>query len=255
MSVAPRHERMSAIGKTLAVIETLVEERQLSVVARMTGLPTSTVHRILQELVSIGWASETPDRRYALGARALGVLGRATGDSATARGARPFLEGLRDHTGHTVHFALRTDDQAVYVDKVDGRRSYQMRSRVGLPLPLHSSAIGKALLAELSEAEVLGIIGRTKLPRRTKHTITSTAILLSELRMIRSRGYSVDNEENEVHTRCIGVAVHDHRGIPIGGLSLSSLVFDLGPEQVQAFAPLVVAAGRDVSAALGAHAS
>ncbi|MGI8780017.1 MAG: IclR family transcriptional regulator [Solirubrobacteraceae bacterium] len=252
MSVTPGQERMSAIGKMLAVVETLVEQRQLSAVARMTGLPTSTVHRILQELVSTGWASETPDRRYALGARALGVLGRATGESATARAARPFLEALRDRTGHTVHFALRTGDEAVYVDKLDGRRSYHMRSRVGRSLPLHSSAIGKALLAELSEAEVLVIIGRTRLPRRTEHTITSPDALLAELRTIRGRGFSIDNEENEVHTRCIGVAVHDHRRIPIGGLSLSALAFDLDAEQVRTFTPLVVASGHAVSAALGA---
>lgn len=79
--------------------------------------------------------------------------------------ARPFLETLRDRTGQTVHFAPRTGDEAVYVDKVDGRRYYQIRSRVGLPLPLHSSAIGKALVAELSETEVPGIVDRTNLAR------------------------------------------------------------------------------------------
>lgn len=245
-------KEMSAIGKAVAVVEAMAREYRLSEIARVTGLPTSTVHRILQELVELGWSRESDDRTYALGARLLTLVGQADDGFAVVRAARPILRALCERTGHTVHLALREGDEAVYVDKLDGRRIYQMRSRIGLSIPLHSTAIGKALLAQLPDDEIRLIAARTGLPARTERTITHVPTLLSHLALVRRRGFAVDDEENEVHTRCVGAAVVDHRGVPIGGLSLSSLAFDLDAEHIRQFAVLVVGAAREVSAALGA---
>ncbi len=242
---------LGAIGKVAAVVEALVEERRTTEIARRTGLPVSTVHRILQELVAVGWAREDSDHGYLLGARLLTLAGRDSDHATLVRVARPFLEDLSGRTGHAVHFAVRTGDEAVYVDKLEGSRAYNMRSRVGLAIPLHCTAIGKALLAELPDTEVRDWARRAGLPRRTPHTITSREGLVAHLVTVRERGYSVDDEENEVTTRCIGAAVQDHLGQPIGGISLSTLAFELGDDRVRALAPLVVETARSISAALG----
>jgi IclR family acetate operon transcriptional repressor len=243
----------SAIGKTVAVLEALAEEHRLSEIARVTGLHTSTVHRILQELVALEWAREDEDRGYALGSRLLALAGRASDDSDIARSARPSLRMLCERTGYTVHFAVRHGDEAVYVDKLDGRRAYRMRSRVGLSLPLHCTAIGKAILATLPDEEVRSIAERTGLPRRTQHTITATDALLNNLAAARARGWALDDEENELHTRCLAAVVIDHRGVSIGAVSLSALVFDMDRERARRLAPLVIHTAREVSAALGAR--
>lgn len=242
----------SAIEKVVAVAEALGQEHRLSEIARITGLPTSTVHRILQELVGFGWAREGDDRSYRVGIRLLSLADRAGDDSEVARIARPILRSLCERTGHTVHLAVRQGDEAVYVDKLDGRRIYQMRSRIGLSISLHSTAIGKALLARLPDDEVRRIAQRTGLPARTARTITDVPTLLAHLAGVRRVNFAVDDEENEAHTRCFGAAVVDHRGLPIGGLSVSSLAFDLDVAQIRRFAPLVVGAAHDVSVALGA---
>ena len=210
----------SAIGKTVAVLEALAEEHRLSEIARVTGLHTSTVHRILQELVGLDWAREDEDRGYALGARLLALAGRASDDSDIARSARPAL---------------------------------RMRSRLGLSLPLHCTAIGKSILATLPDEEVRLIASRTGLPRRTPHTITAAEPLLTNLAAARARGWALDDEENELHTRCLASVVMDHRGVPIGGISLSALVFDMDRERARRLAPLVIHTAREVSAALGAR--
>jgi IclR family acetate operon transcriptional repressor len=248
----PAHKQKSAIGKAVAVIEAMTRNHRLSEIARATGLPTSTVHRILQDLVELGWCRESADRTYTPGARLLTVVGQATDSLGVLQAARPSLRELCERTGHTVHLALREGDEAVYVDKLDGRRIYRMRSRIGLSIPLHSTAIGKALLARLPDDEVRMIAARTGLPARTERTITDVSTLLSHLTLVRRHGFAVDNEENEVHVRCVGAAIIDHRGIPIGGLSISSLAFELDAEHIRTFAPLVIRAAREVSAALGA---
>jgi IclR family acetate operon transcriptional repressor len=245
------HGAPSAIAKVVLVVEALTAEHRLSDVARATGLPTSTVHRILQELAQLGWVHETGDRGYALGARLLGLVGQAGDESQLARLGRPIISALCEQTGHTIHLAVRQGDEAVYVEKLDGRRAYQMRSRIGLSIPLHNTAIGKAVLAELPDEAVLEIGGRTGLPRRTPHTITDCDELLRHLRTVRRLGFAIDDQENELHTRCIGAAVVDSRGAPIGALSLSSLTFDLDDKEIRRFAPLVVAAGKSLSTALG----
>ena len=241
-----------AIAKVVLVVEALALEHRLTGIARRTGLPASTVHRVLRELTSLGWVRESDEHDYDLGARLLSLVSRVTDESDVVRAARPILQDLCERTGRTIHLGLREGDRAVYVEKLDGRQTYQMRSRIGLPIPLHSTAIGKALLAQLSDGEIRAIAERTGLPAYTARTITDVARLLTKLRQVRALGFAVDDEENEVHTRCIGAVVFDHRGVPVGGLSLSSLAFDLDADHVRQYAPLVVKAARDVSAALGA---
>ncbi|GII20953.1 IclR family transcriptional regulator [Planosporangium mesophilum] len=245
----------SAIAKVVAVAEALTEHRRLSRVAQVTGLPISTVHRILRELVSQGWVREGEERDYMLGPGLLRLAGCAADDSDLARAARPALRALGERSGFTIHFGARQGDEAVYVDKFEGRGAYGMRSRVGATLPLHSTAIGKAILAALPVDEVRRIAARTGLPRRMPRTLATTEALLANLATVRARGWALDDEENTARVRCVGAVVVDHRGEPIGAVSVSGLSVDLGRVQVARLAPMVVHTAREVSAALGARSA
>lgn len=233
------------------MVEALADHGSLSDVARATDLPTSTVHRILQELVGLGWVRADGERGYLLGVRLMSLAGRATSGGAIRHTARPFLQDLCEQTTHTVHFALRQGDEAVYVDKLEGHRAYAMRSRIGMALPLHCTAIGKAMLARMPEQEVSDILGRNPMTALTPRTITDPDELRAHLKQVARRGHSVDNEENEAHTRCIGAAVLDHRGVPIGGISMSAMAFDLDRDQLRTCAPQVIAAAQAISRAIG----
>lgn len=242
---------VTAIGKVAAVVEALASERRIADIAKSTGFAASTVHRILRELVDLGWARDDGERGYLLGARLLSLAGQASNRNTLSRIAHPILRDLGARTGHTVHFALLSGDEAVYIDKIEGRGSYHMRSRIGLAIPLHCTAIGKAILGAMSGEELRATLDRTGTDRRTEHTITERDALVDHLADVRRRGYSVDDEENELHTRCIGTVVIDHRGLPLGGISLSALAFDLARERIGRLAPLVVDAGAAVSQAIG----
>ena len=244
-------DRGGAVAKVVRVVEALTECRGISEISRRTRLPTSTVHRIIQELTALGWVRGDGEHGYLPGVGLLTLTARAESLAGITSIVQPALQGLRDATTHTVHFALRQGDQAVYVAKIDGRRVYQMRSRIGLAIPLHSTAIGKALLAALPAAEVRQILQRAGAPALTPRTITDPQALLRHLALVGRRGYAVDDEENEEHTRCIGAVVRDHRGIASGGISMSAMAFEVDQERIQKSAPLVVAAAREVSQALG----
>ena len=238
----------SAVAKVVLVLEALPSCRGISEISRNTGLPTSTVHRILQELVALGWVRVDSEHRYLPGVRLLSVAGQS---ASITQIVRPILQRLCSATGHTIHFALLSGDEAVYVDKLEGDRAYAMRSRVGLSIPLYSTAIGKAILAGLSRPEQRAFIARNTLTAMTSRTITDPDLLIAHLDSVAERGYSVDDEENEEHTRCLGAAVLDHHGAPIGGISVSALTFDLDRAKVRACVPLLLTAARDASQALG----
>jgi DNA-binding IclR family transcriptional regulator len=251
LTTSERSERTGAVGKVVRVVEALTAHSGITEISRATGLPTSTVHRIVQDLMGFGWVRKDGERGYLPGAGLLTLAAGAESEAGVIAFARPILERLRDETRHTVHFALRQGAEAVYVAKIEGMRVYKMRSRVGLAIPLHSTAIGKALLAGLPTEEVRAILERTGMSAVTPRTITNIDDMLRHLRVVARRGYSIDDEENEEDTRCIGALVRDHRGLPIGGISLSAMAFEVDESNVQQRAPLVLNAAREVSLALG----
>ncbi|GAA1770110.1 IclR family transcriptional regulator [Luedemannella helvata] len=242
----------SSIDKTLAVLEALAEHQRVTDIAAATGVSKSTAHRILQALVLWGFARPDGTGSYEPGPRILTLAGRVMFRFDPARQSSGTLRALCESTGFTTHFAIRSLDEAVYVDKQEGRRPFQMLSRVGMGIALHTTAIGKAILAQLSDDEVLAICRRTGLPRRTPNTLTSEEDLLTHLARVRAVGYAVDDEENEPGIRCVGAPVFDHTGQVLGGISISTLTIVSDMAGLEQRAPEVIAAARDVSAALGA---
>src|SRR5690606_8045973 len=138
------------------------------------------------------------------------------------------------------------------VQKLEGRRPYQMPSRVGMSLRLHSTAIGKSILAHLPEDEVRAIAERTGLSPLTPNTLATTEDLLEHLVRVRAAGYAVDEEENVPGVLCVGAPVFDHTGQVLGGISISALAMDMSRADLELLAPEVVKAAREVSSALGA---
>lgn len=243
-------EAMSAADKTLSVLEALADHSRIADIAKASGLPKPTVHRILQTLVRHGFARTDGQGSYVGGPRILSLAGRFLQRLDIAEQVRPILRELQERTGWTVHLALLSGDEAVYVAKLEGAKPYHLASRVGMSLKLHCTSIGKAILATMSDEEVRAIVGRTGLVARTPHTLTDEAALFADLRKVRGRGYAEDHEENEAGVHAVGAAVFDHTGEVLGGVSAASLV-DLAKAD-EGLPALVTGAAAEVSRALGA---
>lgn len=226
--------------KGLHVLATVASQHRLSDIATATGLSPSTVHRILAELVDDGWVEQAPDRSYRPGLRVHGLVSLLHDDDEIVRLALPHLRALRDRTGFTVHMARHGPESLVYIAKIDGLGSYQMRSRVGDTIPLWSTSIGKAVLASMDQELAHEMVVHAHLERRTPSTIMSRRALLQQLDVIRERGWSYDDGENELHTRCVGVSVRDAAARVIGGISLSGLDHEMTSRTAARLAPLVV---------------
>ena len=243
----------NAAQKLLRVLEAVSNPggaHRLSDLVTETGLTKTSVFRLLGELSESGYVSHRSDGGYAPG-RALRLLAlklTAASDDTDPIGDR--LRHLQADVHNTIHFALRTGDVATYVEKIEESTPIQIASRVGGQIPLHSTAIGKAILANLSESEVRGYATRTGLPSRTAFTITDVAALLADGRLVRNRGFAIDDQENEEHIRCMAVPVFDARQNLVGGIGITTIAPLVPREALESHAPVLMTAARDLTTLL-----
>jgi len=197
---------VQSLDRAFDLLERLVDGPQgLSELAGASGLPLPTVHRIMRSLAAGGYVRQEPSRRYALGPRLI-RLGESAGRTLGAW-ALPHLRQLVAEVGETANLAILEGDAVVYLAQVPSRHSMRMFTEVGRRVPPHCTGVGKALLAQLSDEQVLALCRRTGMPAQTSHTITNPEVLLRELVEVRARGYAVDDAEQEVGVRCVAAPV------------------------------------------------
>ena len=246
---------MQVLDRALAILDTLAKEPEnvsLMELAAKLQLHKSTAHRLLMILERHRMVEREPQAgRYRLGLRLfeLGALAIARFNIRDC--ARPHLERVLFETEETVHLCVLDSGEVLYVDKVEPTRSVRMASKIGRLSPAHCSAVGKAMLAHLSEREVDEILKQHGLPRMTAKTIVTPADLKAELKAVRERGYAIDNEEAEDGVRCVGAAVLGNNGRPLGAISTSAPSFRLTMERVPAVADSVCRAARAISVESG----
>ena len=222
-SKSARVPLVSAAVRVLAVLEKLSQQRTIGLeeLSREIQLAKPTVYRFLLTLQELGYARRAENDRWAITLKMFNVGSRALDHLDLHAAARPVAEELSDELGETVHMGVLDGDSAVYVLKIESKFQIRMYSRVGRRMPLFCTAIGKVLLAYMSNDEREAALTGVKLTAITKNTITSRTALNTELARIRKQGYALDNEEREEGLHCIGAPIFDHTGFVVATLSVS----------------------------------
>lgn len=247
-----------AFSRGLDVLEGLAEAAgpvSLADLTKRTSLPKPTVHRLVKILQNRGYAWQDEQQRYLPSYRLLILADRMQKSTAFVRVAKPVMRSLQEQVPETIHLSALEGDVAIYVEKLEAQRPYRMASAVGWPFALHSTAMGKCMLAFLPEEETEERLRRLTLSRFTHTTLTDPDALRSELRATHDRGFALDDEEDEEEVRCVGAAVLDHSLRPIGGICVSAPTFQLSRERAISLGPAVLRAAREISIGLGADPS
>ncbi|MER5728219.1 IclR family transcriptional regulator [Streptomyces sp. NPDC002138] len=234
----------TALEKSMRVLEAVATPggpHRLTDVMAAAAVPKSSTHRILASLIEQGFVRGEGDGRYGVGPRLRGLASIVSGGEPPSIG-RTLAELQRATGGHAVHLALHSGETITYIRKLESDRPFRTASRVGMRMPLHTTAIGKSILAGLPAEEVRELIAATGLPRRTPRTLTTPEALAAELDVVRARGFALDDEENEPTIRCVGAAVLDPAGRPVGGVSVTTVTFLVTREEIEAYAPALRAA-------------
>src|SRR5215218_9330215 len=216
----------------------------LSELSASTDLPLPTIHRLLRTLVSLGYVRQLPNRRYALGPGLI-RLGEGASKQLGAL-ARPQLRSLVNRLGETSNMAVLDADMVIYVAQVPSLHSMRMFTEVGRRAHTHDTGVGKAILAQLDDETVRGIVGRAGMPTPTPRSIGDLESLIAELNVIRERGYSIDEEEQELGVRCFAMAV-PHAPTPTA-ISVSGPVSRVDQSFADRAVPLLREAVQAISA-------
>jgi DNA-binding IclR family transcriptional regulator len=214
----------------------------LRVLAERTGLPKATAHRLLAELVAWGGLERTQGG-YRLG-MSLFLLGQRVPRHRELReAALPYLEDLYEITHENVHLAVPSGTDTLFLEKVSGRRSTPIVSRVGGRLPAHCTATGKLFLA-LAVPDGLRTACEAGLTRLTPRSIVMPGLLRAELDRVVRQGHGINHEEAEIGVSAVAAPVFDHRRRVIAAISITGWAQRLDLERL---APAVRTAASALS--------
>lgn len=182
----------------------------LSEMSRRSGLPLATVHRLAADLVEGRLLVRREDGRYEIGAR-MWRLGLLAPPSDLRESAQPHMQDLVAATGHTVHLAVLDGTSALVIERLAGTRTLPTRHSPGDQLPLHCTAVGKALLA-YAPASVVDEV-QSDLRRYTAYTVTEPRALRRQLDEIRRTGLARSAQEHRVGVSSVAHPVSGHDGV------------------------------------------
>lgn len=252
----PRYS--SSVQSGLAIVQCFNSETQtlgIADLADMLGLSRATTHRYAVTLVALGILDQTRTRKYLLAPKAAAPGMAVLGEIALRSDCEPVLRKLRKQTGHTVSLAVLDGTRVTYVRRLvahlKGQYEADLGLRAGAHLPLHCSALGKALLVSLPDEERRQLLTEIELPRHGPNTIVTKKALREEIERVQADGVAISDEELAPGVRSVAAAVSDRNGgrqlavdvnVPAGAYSAQQLR--------ERMAPMVSSAAAELTAVL-----
>ncbi len=247
--------QVQVLDRALGILDVLSSEgTELAPgeLSKRLDLHKSTAHRLLMVLERhrlIVKSSQTG--KYRLGLKLFELGSKALAQLNLSERARTYLERLVRETGETAHLCILDAGEMLSITNVESSRTIRTPSTVGRRTPVHCTAVGKAVLAFMEENELNELLKDRRLEACTPNTITTLTGLKAELRIVRKRGYALDNEEIEEELKCIGAPVRNHSGKVLAAISIAGPAYRLPDDKIPVLAKSVVEAAQELSLELG----
>lgn len=225
----------------------------LNEICKQLELPKSSAFELVQTLLYKGFI-ELDDARLKTYRLGLGIF--ETGMSYVSNLeiphlARPFMQELNRQTGSTVFLGIEDKGKVVYLDKAESYSVMRPTANLGSRRYIHTTGLGKSLLAAMSDQRVTNLLGDGDLPSRTLYSKTTLPALLQDLHAIRKRGYSIDDREDNMEMYCIASAIYDQWNQPAAAISVASMYSSMNEEREQMIVKLVKETALKLSNQLG----
>ena len=241
------------LHKTLDILERIKTTEggyKLAELARKVELPKATVYRILSTLEGRGYLDRSADGSYRLAKKLFELQRTVPLEQTLHRVSQAVMERLAASCKETVNLGIVDAGEVVVINTVESPQAVRMSSKIGNRRHLHSTAIGKVMLAGMPDKEVQRLLRLKGLPKLTEQTLTSKAAVLEEILRVRQQGWALDNQENEIEGRCVGAPIAGPEGQVIAALSISGPEFRMDLERARSLVPALKAACAEISRAV-----
>jgi len=248
---------IKSLDRAMQVFEFLSEAqgKTLTTIATQMGQSPATVYRVLVTLEGRGLVEfETIDQTWNIGAKAFVIGSRFLRRTSLVDRARPILRKLMVDTGETANLGAEREGSVLFLSQVETHSNIRAFFPPGSLSPMHSSGIGKALLAEMDADAFAAWQNVNDLTPFTPHTIIDEDALHVELARIRARGYAIDGEEKNLGMRCIAAPVFDVNSEPVAGISVSGPTSRVSESDVPRLSNAVMSAAEALTIAIGGTA-
>lgn len=222
-------------------------------IARECSIPKSSAHHLLNVMRARNFVTYYDEERaWGLGVSVFEIGHAYLRSEPLQRLGRPVLIELTQRTGEASHLATLHGTEVLYIDKQEASGpAPKLVTEVGVRLPAHLTAVGRAILSELAEAQVRALYADQPLVKRTGRGPASVDDLLRDLEEVRDRGYAHEDQMVTPGIACVASAVFCHEGVPTAAVGLTYVSAQHSPEDVEAVAALVCDLARRLSANLG----
>ncbi|WP_319569062.1 IclR family transcriptional regulator [Cohaesibacter marisflavi] len=241
--------------KMMTVLNCFTRARgQLSIseIVETTGLPRTTVHRIVASLRDVGMLDQDGRRQtYRLGLKMFYFGSVVIANLDLTGNSRPHILSLHQLTGEAVHLHIFDGSHMVCIEREEMGENRLTTLTTIEGAPTYCTSVGKAFLAYQDDKLVNRIAKEEGLEARTEKTITDLSALKKELETVRTNGYAIDDEENELGIRCVGAPIRDSRGQVFASISVSGTTERMPMPRVLGLASAVANTADEISKSLG----
>lgn len=247
---------MKLIKKTFKILDLFTLEKsswKITEISKTLNLHHSTVYRILKNLKEERFIfQDIKTKEYSLGLKFLEMGSIVVLSLELFKKAKPILKRLAKlYDGTVLHLTILEGFEAIYLDKIESIRSFPMNSRQGRRAPLYCTGVGKILLAYLPEQDIDYILRNINLVKYTKNTINDMDEIKDNLKLIRKRGYAIDNEEISYGVKCIAGPIRDFTGKVIASVSIASSPIYFREQNLASMLKILLNACKEISTLLG----
>lgn len=243
-----------SVMKAFEIIERLSEHPKGLSLAELSDLLQSnktTLLRFLSSLREMGYVDQKPDKTYRLTLKLYALSSRVMNEQSLVQVARPHLKALAHEIDEVVHLVIEDDLYVIYVDKVESDHPVTMRSRIGARAPMIVTGVGKALIAEKSDAEIRHIWEASPHEKRTPQTILTFEAFMKRMEETRRTGIAYDLEENEEDIMCTAAVIHGAGHQVMAALSVTGPTYRMKDKMGHALDERVRQTARAISRDLG----
>jgi IclR family transcriptional regulator, KDG regulon repressor len=246
---------VQSIGRAFSILEEIARNRDgitLAELSKQVGLHNSTTFHLVRTMVTLGYLRQSKDtKKYRIG-RSLFLLAASSFDEIEmANSAEPILEVLSQQTGETGHVAVRTHDLVSIIAKSHAPGALQLTERAGVTRAMYCTALGKIMLAAMSDDELENYLARVQLKPMTEKTIIDAARLREEVLEARKNNFAYDDSEFNSEIRCIAVPVRGFSGDVVAAIGVSGPVWRMSLSNLQAKRETLLHAAEALSSEFG----
>ncbi len=244
---------VQSLDRGLLVIRSFSANRPhqtVSDVAKATGLTRATARRLLLTLEQLGYV-RSHDKRFELTARVLDIGYSFISSLQVNDIAQPFLERLSDELHESSSVSVLDDTDIVYVARVPTKRIMTVAIGLGSRFPAYQTSMGRVLLAELDDPEVIDVFERSNRDHGTDRTVSSSTALVEALEPVREQGYAIIDQELELGVRSLAAPLRDASGEAVAAMNVSTHVARTSLAEIEErFLPSLLETSQAISQAL-----